>query len=304
LVCPGKRGCFAKPGEPTFVDAAAEYIAATGNERFIKKLAEHFGFTFLRKIKQKEIDEAAIVLYPTATAATRNRQIHTIVSAILKHAEIDRPLKRPKGSCGNKRTVWLRKEEAFALFKAADARDAEFGIFIRALCYTGLRLSEATGLLIKNVDLQTAFAYVPTTKNGTPRGVHLPPVIVAALANHPRGLDRGEESVFRFRKCGRLYMWLDAAFQTAGLTVPARTGFHILRHTWATWMRQYGGLDTRGLVGTGAWTDQQSAARYEHVVATEEARRADLLPTEPPKNRAKSVEKPKNARKACKINAR
>ena len=28
------------------------------------------------------------------------------------------------------------------------------------------------------------------TKNGSPRGVHLPPVIVAALANHPRGLDR------------------------------------------------------------------------------------------------------------------
>ena len=52
-------------------------------------------------------------------------------------------------------------------------------------------------------------------------------------------------------------------------------------------MRRYGGLDTRGLVGTGAWRDAHSAARYEHVVVTEEAARASLLPTE---NRGKSGE--------------
>jgi hypothetical protein len=43
-------------------------------------------------------------------------------------------------------------------------------------------------------------------------------------------------------------------------------------------MRRFGGLDTRGLVGTGRWKDQKSAARYAHVVTTEEARKADLLP--------------------------
>jgi hypothetical protein len=37
-------------------------------------------------------------------------------------------------------------------------------------------------------------------------------------------------------------------------------------------------LDTRGLVGTGAWKDRKSAERYEHVVITEEAQRAALLP--------------------------
>lgn len=36
--------------------------------------------------------------------------------------------------------------------------------------------------------------------------------------------------------------------------------------------------DDGGLVDTGAWADEKSAARYEHVVATKEARRADLLP--------------------------
>jgi hypothetical protein len=44
-------------------------------------------------------------------------------------------------------------------------------------------------------------------------------------------------------------------------------------------MRRYAGLDTKGLVATGAWKDRKSADRYEHVVVSEEARRAELLPT-------------------------
>ena len=274
-----ERGCFAPPQEPRFIAAVASYISATGNQRFLKPLTNHLGDIPLREITQKTIDDTALALYPNATAATRNRHVHTVISAVLKHAEIDKPVKRPRDSCSKARTVWLKQDEAFALFEAADRRDKEFGIFLRTLLYTGMRLSEALGLLVKNVELSKSFAYVPMTKNGSPRGVHLPPVIVAALANHPRGLDRSDERVFRFRKCGRLYRWLDEAFDAANLKIPERTGFHIFRHTWATWMRQYGGLDTRGLVGTGAWSDMGSAARYAHVVATDEARRADMLPT-------------------------
>ncbi|MBV9199291.1 MAG: hypothetical protein JOY83_06045 [Alphaproteobacteria bacterium] len=43
-------------------------------------------------------------------------------------------------------------------------------------------------------------------------------------------------------------------------------------------MRRYGGLDTSGLVGTGAWKDAAGARVYEHVVQSEEGRKADLLP--------------------------
>jgi len=44
-------------------------------------------------------------------------------------------------------------------------------------------------------------------------------------------------------------------------------------------MRRYGGLDRRGLVGTGRWKDIKSTARYAHVVPSEEAQRAALLPS-------------------------
>jgi integrase len=271
-------GRFSKSQEATFVSASGDYMAATGQRRFLKPLVEHFGYKPIAEITQQAVDNAALALYPSAAPATRNRQVHTIVSAVLKHAGAELKLKRPKGSRGNKRTDWLQPEQAFALIRESGKRDVEFGAFVTTLLYTGMRLSEATGMEIDRLDLSGAFAYVPTTKNGQPRGVHLPPVVVVALSKHPRGLARQGERVFRFRKCGRLYTWLDSAIEAAGIMLPPRSGFHVLRHTWATWMRRYAGLDTRGLVGTGAWTDQASAARYEHVVATEEARRADLLP--------------------------
>jgi hypothetical protein len=43
-------------------------------------------------------------------------------------------------------------------------------------------------------------------------------------------------------------------------------------------MRRYAGLDTTGLVATGAWKSRTAASFYEHSVQTEEAKRADLLP--------------------------
>jgi hypothetical protein len=55
--------------------------------------------------------------------------------------------------------------------------------------------------------------------------------------------------------------------------------FHSFCHTWATWMRQYGGLDLQGLVATERWRDPKSAARYAHVVAREEWERVERLPT-------------------------
>ncbi len=270
-----ERGALARPGEPTFFDAAVNYMAQTGNERFVGPLVDHFGKMALSQITQPAIDEAALKLYPTGSPATRNRQCHTVVSAILKHAGIDAQLKRPKGWRGTKRTDWMKQDEAFRLLDSADKIDPEFGIFLTTLLYTGMRLGEALALRIEHVELSEGFAYLPKTKNSEPRAVFLPPGVVAALSNHPRGMER-KGKVFRFTKCGRLYTLLGNAKKGQNLDFVT---FHTFRHTWATWMRRYGGLDTRGLVGTGAWSDPVSAARYEHVVVTEESRKAILLPT-------------------------
>lgn len=273
-----ERGCHAKPAEPTFLDAAVAYMAVN-DDRFLEPILERIGTSPLRSITQELIDNTAIALYPTASPATRNRQVYTPISAILKHAGLKENLRRPKGWRGKARTDWLKPEQAFRLFAAADKIDAEFGLFLRLLCYTGMRLSEALRMTVDHLDLPQSFAYVPTTKNGEPRSVFMPPVIVAALATHPRGLKRSGEKVFRFVKCGRLYTLLKRSKHATGPDV-AFVGFHAFRHTWGAWMRRFAGLDTSALIATGAWKDAASVRRYEHVIASEESEKAVLLPVE------------------------
>lgn len=272
-----ERGVVAKPGEATFVSASISYVKHGGERRFVMRLAEHFGETPLGAITQQEIDAAAIALYPAASPATRNRQVYSPVSAILKHAGKPDPLKRPKGGRGNVRLFYFTPEQASALIDAATTRNAEFGCLLTFLLYTGCRLSEALAIRVEDVHLKDATAFSGKTKNGLPRTIFLPPVLVAALAGHPRGLERAGK-LFRWHKCGRLYTWLDEAARASGVAIPDGVAFHAFRHSYGAWMRRYGGLDTTGLVETGAWKSRQAAAVYEHAVASEEAAKASALP--------------------------
>lgn len=273
-----KRNRFAEPGDLTFEKAAINYLNSGGDPRPVTRLSAHFGKMPVSAITQDRIDEAAMKLFPSAVPATRNREVYTPVSAILKEAGIRFQLKRPKGSRGRQLLGWLWPEQAERLFVEADKIDAEFGLLLRVLCYTGLRLSEALyHFTTDGLRLSEGFAFIPKTKNGNPRPIHFPPHIVAALANHPRGLDR-KETVFKFHKGSLLYDRLRRAAEAAEVVLPERQAFHLFRHTYGTWMRRYAGLDARGLVGTGAWDSEQSASRYAHAIASEEAKRSDLLP--------------------------
>lgn len=280
-----ERGEFRVKGELTFADAALSYMQAGGERRFVKKLLLHFGRAPLPEIDQAAIDNAAAALYPKATPATRNRQVHTPVSAILKRAGATDPMKRPIGADGRKLAGWLWPEQAFAIFNAAAVLDLEFAILLVMLTYCPLRLSEPLALPCDAIRLEESFAYVPDSKNGEPRAIHLPPYVVDWLKRHPRGLQRGGQKLFRFHKGGHLYALLKTAAFKANVTLPERQAFHIFSHTYGTWMRRYGGLDAIGLVATGRWKDEKSVHRYAHAVVSEEARQSETLPV-PTKARA------------------
>ncbi len=274
-----ERGRFAKAVGPTFGAAVARYIKAGGDKRFVAKLVIYFGENrLLAAFDQNLIDQAAADLFPAHSAATRNREVYTPVSSILKASGIEFKLKRPKGSRGRELTGFLWPEQAAAIFEAAREIDREFAAFIVFLCYTGCRLSEGLKIKCEDFRLADAEAFVPTTKNGESRRVFLPPVVVAELGNHPKGCDRPGKRVFRFTKSGRLYKLLALAAKAAGVQLPEDQAFHVFRHTYGAWMRRFAGTDTTGLVATGAWKSKQAASRYEHAVVSEEARRATLLP--------------------------
>src|SRR5215469_14659217 len=57
--------------------AAAAYMKAGGDNRFLGPLIEYFTHTPLDQIDQVMVDNAAAEIYPNATIATRNRQVYT-----------------------------------------------------------------------------------------------------------------------------------------------------------------------------------------------------------------------------------
>jgi integrase len=249
-------------------------MQAGGERRFLPPLIRHFGTRLLTQIRQADVDAAAVLLFPNATPATRNRQVYSPVSAVLQHGGVIAGLKRPRGARGEARLCWLSKEEAFSLLSAAGELHPRFGALCTFLLYTGCRLSEALRLQAAEIDLGASYAYVRTTKNGDHRPVQLPPILVAAIAD----VELGYRVAFGFVKCGRIYDLLHQAAARSGVNIPDRVAFHIFRHTYGAWMRRYARLDTSGLVGTGAWKSRQAATVYEHVEVSEEARKADLLP--------------------------
>lgn len=266
-----ERGELSGRQELTFAGAAVAYLNAGGSSRFLKPITDHFGpRTLARQIGQVEIDACAVALYPNATAATRNRQVYSPISAILRHAGIRLDLRRPKGAQGQELTHWLRPDQARAMLAAAADIDEEFAAYLILVLYTGARRSEALGLEWATVDLPRATAFIDKTKNGRPRAIHLPPPVVAALAQ----LDKTRRRVFRWHTPSGLYKLLAKVEQACGFPI----GIHMLRHTYATWMRLYAKLTPEELQRLGAWSDPKSVRRYDHVEAIEIARAADALP--------------------------
>lgn len=291
-----ERGAVADKKELTFDEATERYLAAGGDGTYLfdkdapegektKPLLRHFADVPCSQIRQGEIDEAAGKLYPNETGATKNRSVYTPVSAVLKRAGYDFKIKRPKGWRGQRRTMWLRPTQAEAVFKAClkikapENTRKEFRIFCIVLCYTGMRLSDALyGMRCANVDLEECTALLAKTKNDNPRTVHLPPRVVDELKQLPKPLEGRVGRVFRFHKSGVLRAKLIEALEIAGVVRSESVAFHLFCHTWATWMRKYAGLTRDDLVDTDRWSDPESVKVYDHLVVSDVAKKADLLP--------------------------
>jgi len=259
----------------TFVEAVVIYLKAGGEKRYVNPLLDHFNDTPIDEIDQKAINAAAAILYPPGISeepsphnATINRQVHTPVGAILTAA--GRPLRLARPRQPREKARWITPEQATEFLDKASPRLRKLGVF---LLTTGCRITEACKLLGDDWHPEQALAYIRDTKNGDARAAHLPPLVLDECSDlKPQPNDR----VFGYRDRWEVYDDWNPTREAAGL--PEWFTPHVCCHTWATWMRQHSKSDLRGLVGTGRWKDIKSVMRYQHVVATEESKKADLLP--------------------------
>jgi len=281
-------------GEPTFLSAAIAYLQDGGRRKYVAALIKHFGEKPLREINQGVIDAAANSLHPNVSPATRNGYVYTPTSAILHHAlgEECPVIHRPKGAKGREKTDFMWPDDAFAVIAQADEIDHEFGLYLRLLLYTGIRKSEGLSILPEDTQPTERAAWLRRSKNDDPRMLKLREDIIAPLVAHLK--DHKGTRLFKFKDGGHFkHLLLRAKLAVCGLPCPVRrptgwkppkhrlafVGFHTFRHTWATWMRRYGGADVQGLAATKNWRDPRSAARYAHVVSRDEWDRVDNLPS-------------------------
>lgn len=181
----GKKALF------TFEEAAESYIASGGSERFLIKVSPstgkvsgivaHFRGKLLKDLTQSDLDAAARILFPTASAETRNRQCYTPFIAVWNHAAGNqwaevRQWKRPrkaKGTnivklkvrAGTKPTSYDRAAQFVAAMSPASAQ------LMTALFYTGMRPIEMFLLEASDVNMPGRWITLGASKTGEPRGI-------------------------------------------------------------------------------------------------------------------------------------
>lgn len=242
-----KRQEFGDEAVLTFGTATGLYLDAGKSSRYLKAIFAKWEHRLVRDIKPGNVHDLARELYPKAGPATRNRQVISPVQAIINHAA-------KRGLCSPIRVERLfvptpkrRVASMDWLGEFMGAAKPHLGALAQFMAMSGARISEATALQWKDVDLGIATAYLGKTKNGDPRYVTLPPSLVVTLGNLP---GKHEGKVFGYES--------RHSIQTPWATAEKRAGIpHIPPHDagrrlFATHMIQ-AGIDPVTVAKAGGW---------------------------------------------------
>lgn len=249
----------------TFANAAAHYMEAGKPTRFILKMLDFWKDMPVKDITPGAVRQAAVTLFPSASAATRNRQVIVPTQAIINHAAdlalcpIIRVKRFPVDKKEKKPATWGWVQS----FRAVAT--PHLGALAAFMFLTGARISEALSLEWGDVDLDGRRALVRQTKIGAERWAHLPPELFTAIANIP-GPRIGR--VFGL-SAEPLQAW-NNAIARAGIE---RLSFHCCRHGFATTALQ-SGIDVITVAKLGGWKSPQ------HVFTTYGHARDDITLTE------------------------
>lgn len=211
------------------------------------------------------VRQAAIVLFPNATAATRNRHVIVPTQAIINHAA-DMDL------CPHlkvRRFPVERKEKEPVTWEWVQKFMAHSNPHLGALCcfmfLTGARISEALSVHWEDVDFSEGKVLIRQTKVGSERKAHLPAVLVAALAN----IESNREPISKVFKYSSLHtarpQWRKV-FKRAGIKP---LSYHACRHGFATAMLRKG-IDPITVAKLGGWKSAQHVfTTYGHAMNDE-----------------------------------
>jgi integrase len=231
----------------TFAQAAIKYRAAGKSTRYLMAIEDYWKDTLVRDIKPGTIKDAALTLYPKASAATRNRQAITPTVAIINHAAEAElcayiRVKHFKVDTKSKKPATLEWVQAFMEHSSAQLGGLALFMFL-----TGARVSEALAVTWDDIDLREKTVLIRQTKLGNERRAHLPQPLIVALVNIPRS--NTSSRVFWYSHRAACFKMWNRAIKSAKIE---RLSYHSCRHGYATAMLR-AGIDPVTVAKLGGW---------------------------------------------------
>lgn len=226
----------------------------------IKKLNQHFGPWRVRDIKETDVAAFAARYYPRSGPHGQDRSVYTPLIAILRRAAKARLCEMPCFQRPEKpereRVNPATDRELVALLPCCSDRLKAATLF---MSFTAARVAEACRVEKTDLDWEAMTAALRITKNGDPRTVPLPGLVLEAL----HGIRNREGMLFGFSGRHSLNQALERACKRAGLRV--MTSHEVGRHAFAA--RLLGqGFTLKQVQEAGGWKSYRMVAEvYGHL---------------------------------------
>lgn len=256
----------------TFSHLVKPYLDAGKSDRYLIRVVSAIGDTAVDALTQALIDAEALKAYPDAQPATRRRQWHGVINAVLRHSHPKHPgFVLPEASA--QKTHWVTPAKADEIIRQCAAgryKDPWAPAAAELLFGTGARAGEVMDLDTVDLNLEHGFVIYRDTKNDTERLVPLLPRTIAALSRLPNlgtpgkviKKAGGEDYEERKDNRGHKLHFLRAAAKRAGVE-PFNP--HMTRHSFATWFYNET-KDALRLKQVGGWNTDTAMQRYTHLV--------------------------------------
>jgi len=238
----------------TFAEAAESYVTHGGCDRFIPAVSTYFGQQLLRQIFPFDIKQMAIELYPSHSAATRNRQAITPARAVFSHA-YERgwgPMLRIRNF---KEEPPARKKAASQAWLHAFVRQADqdglphLAALVMFMSQTAARVSEAIALQWSEVDILNRTALLLKTKTSVNSRRMMTDQMIARLYQMQDGT-KPDDRVFRYTSRHSVNERIKAVCERAG--IPYKSSHTCGRHAFANNTLALG-IDVKSAMDAGGW---------------------------------------------------
>ncbi|MBI1243799.1 MAG: tyrosine-type recombinase/integrase [Alphaproteobacteria bacterium] len=250
------------PERMTFRMAANAYEAWRTSSRStrarIKKLADHFAAKPIRTIVQADLVAAADELYAGKKAATKNRCVVTIASAVLHYAASNKWCEYQRFRRFKEPRPVTRAVSLETMGALVEATEGKMQLLMIVLFGLGQRITDTLQIDWSDIDLVArTVAMTIGKKNDEPRVFPLPDPVWEAIANQPKDVVR-KGRLFPWRSRSGVYI---AMRKLKGLPAERFTP-HMARHTLGTLLNA-SGAGLRTIMTALGHDDPKSSMRYQ-----------------------------------------